>query len=122
MRTQVDIIGAGPSGLLLSQLLHLQGIESIVLERHIGEYVLGRIRAGVLEQGMVNLIRKAGTGERMDKEGLIYNGIEIVFNGIRYRINLKALTGRSIVTIYGQTEVTKDLMDAREAADGQVIY
>ena len=122
MRTQVGIIGAGPSRLLLSQLLHLQDIESIVLERHIGEYVLGRIRAGVLEQGMVDLIRKAGTGERMDKEGLIHDGIEIIFNGIRYRIDLKAPTGGSVVTIYGQTEVTKDLMDAREAAGGQVIY
>jgi p-hydroxybenzoate 3-monooxygenase len=122
MRTQVGIIGAGPSGLLLSQLLHLQGIESIVLEKHIGEYVLGRIRAGILEQGMVDLMRKAGAGERMDKEGLIHNGIEIIFNGIRSRIDLKALTGGSVVTIYGQTEVTKDLMDVREAAGGQVIY
>ena len=122
MRTQVGIIGAGPSGLLLSQLLHLQGIESVVLERQTGEYVLGRIRAGVLEQGMVDLMRKAGAGERMDKEGLIHDGIEIIFNGIRYRIDLKALTGGSVVTIYGQTEVTKDLMDAREAAGGQAIY
>ncbi len=122
MRTQVGIIGAGPSGLLLSQLLHLQGIDSVVLERQTADYVLGRIRAGVLEQGMVDLLRKAQASERMDKEGLIHDGFEIIFNGKRYRIDLKGLTGGHVVTIYGQTEITKDLMDAREAAGGILIY
>lgn len=122
MRTQVGIIGAGPSGLLLSQLLHLQGIDSVVLERQTGEYVLGRIRAGVLEQGMVDLMRTAQANERMDREGLIHDGFEIIFIGKRYRIDLKGLTGGSVVTVYGQTEITKDLMDAREAAGGKLIY
>lgn len=122
MRTQVGIIGAGPSGLLLSQLLHLQGIDSIVLERQTMDYVLGRIRAGILEQGMVDLLRLAQAGERMDKEGLIHDGFEIVFNNIRYRIDLKGLSGGQVVTVYGQTEVTKDLIDARLASGGEIIY
>ena len=122
MRVQVGIIGAGPSGLLLSQLLHLQGIETIVLERRTGDYVLGRIRAGVLEQGMVDLLHEAKAGERMAKEGLIHDGFEIIFNGKRHRIDLKGLTGGDVVTVYGQTEVTKDLMDARAAMGGQIVY
>ena len=94
----------------------------MVLERQTADYVLGRIRAGVLEQGMVDLLRKAQASERMDKEGLIHDGFEIIFNRKRYRIDLKGLTGGRVVTIYGQTEITKDLMDAREAADGKLIY
>ena len=122
MKTQIGIIGAGPSGLLLSRLLHLEGIDSNVLERRTPEYVLGRIRAGVLEQGMVDLLHKAKAADRLFEEGLIHDGIEIIFNGIRYRIDLKGLTGGSVVTVYGQTEVTKDLMDARDALGGQTIY
>ncbi len=122
MRVQVGIIGAGPSGLLLSQLLHLQGIETIVLERRTADYVLGRIRAGVLEQGMVDLLHQAKAGERMAKEGLIHDGFEIIFNRQRLRIDMKGLTGGDVVTVYGQTEVTKDLMDARAALDGLLVY
>ncbi|MEJ2178004.1 MAG: 4-hydroxybenzoate 3-monooxygenase, partial [Gammaproteobacteria bacterium] len=119
--TKIGIIGAGPSGLLLSQLLHLQGIENVVLERRSRDYVLGRIRAGVLEFGAVNLLREAKVNERMDREGLVHEGFDIVFDGERHRINLKQLTG-SPVMVYGQTEITKDLMDARDAAGGTVIY
>ncbi|MDH3234925.1 MAG: 4-hydroxybenzoate 3-monooxygenase [Alphaproteobacteria bacterium] len=121
MRTQVGIIGAGPSGLLLSQLLHLQGIESVILELRSRDYVLGRIRAGVLEQGMVDMLRKAQVAERLDREGLVHEGVEICFGDRRHRIDLRKLTGKA-VTIYGQTEVTKDLMDARDALGGTVIY
>jgi len=122
MRTQVGIIGAGPSGLLLSQLLHLQGIDTIVLERRSAEYVLGRIRAGVLEQGMVDLLKQAKVSERLEAEGLIHEGFDLSFNGQRHRIDLAGLTGGQTVTVYGQTEVTKDLMEAREKLGGQVIY
>ena len=121
MRTQVGIIGAGPSGLLLSQILHLEGIDSVVLERRSPDYVLGRIRAGVLEQGMVEMLRRAGCAERMDKKGLIHDGFEICFGEVRHRIDLKKHTGVGVM-VYGQTEVTKDLMDARAAAGGAVIY
>ena len=121
MRTQVGIIGAGPSGLLLSQLLHLQGIESVVLERRSPDYVLGRIRAGVLEEGMVDMLRRAECAERMDAEGLIHDGFEICFGEVRHRIDLKKHTGVGVM-VYGQTEVTKDLMDARAVAGGAVIY
>jgi p-hydroxybenzoate 3-monooxygenase len=121
MRTQVGIIGSGPSGLLLSQLLHRQGIESVVLEKRTQDYVLGRIRAGVLEQGMVDMLREAGVSERMDREGLVHEGIEICFGDRRQRVDLKKHTGK-VVTVYGQTEVTKDLMDARAAAGGTLIY
>ncbi|MBT4674104.1 MAG: 4-hydroxybenzoate 3-monooxygenase [Rhodospirillaceae bacterium] len=121
MRTQVGIIGAGPSGLLLSQLLHLQGIESVVLERRTPDYVLGRIRAGVLEEGMVEMLRRAECAGRMDAEGLIHDGFEICFGEVRHRIDLKKHTGAGVM-VYGQTEVTKDLMDARAAAGGAVIY
>jgi p-hydroxybenzoate 3-monooxygenase len=121
MRTQVGIIGAGPSGLLLSQILHLEGIDSVVLERRSPDYVLGRIRAGVLEQGMVEMLRRAGCAERMDKKGLIHDGFDICFGEVRHRIDLKKHTGVGVM-VYGQTEVTKDLMDARAAAGGAVIY
>ena len=119
--TQVGIIGSGPSGLLLSQLLHLQGIDNVVLERRSPEYVLGRIRAGVLEQGAVDLLREAQVNARMDREGLVHDGFDVAYNDQRHRIDLKGLTGSSVM-VYGQTEVTKDLMDARAAAGGTVIY
>jgi len=119
--TQVGIIGSGPAGLLLSQLLHLQGIDNVVLERRSRDYVLGRIRAGVLEFGAVDLLREAQVNQRMDQEGLVHDGFDIVFDGQRHRIDLKALTG-SPVMVYGQTEITRDMMDARDAAGGIVIY
>ncbi|MFM0308750.1 4-hydroxybenzoate 3-monooxygenase [Paraburkholderia sp. RL17-383-BIF-A] len=122
MQTKVAIIGAGPSGLLLGQLLHKAGIDNVILERQSGDYVLGRIRAGVLEQGMVDLMREAGVSERMDAEGLVHDGIELVFGGRRDRIDLKQLTGGSSVLVYGQTEVTRDLMAAREASGATTIY
>jgi len=122
MKTQVAIIGAGPSGLLLGQLLHKAGIDNIILERQTPDYVLGRIRAGVLEQGMVNMMREAGVAERMDREGLVHDGIELIYNGKRDRINLKELTGGDTVVVYGQTEVTRDLMEARAASGAMTIY
>ena len=122
MKTRVAIIGAGPSGLLLGQLLQQAGIDNVVLERQTGEYVLGRIRAGVLEQGTADLMREAGVGARMDAEGLVHEGVELAFHGRRDRIDLKALTGGSTVIVYGQTEVTRDLMAAREASGGTTIY
>ena len=120
-KTQVGIIGAGPAGLLLSQLLHLRGIENVVLERQSREYVLGRIRAGVIEQGAVALLREARVHERMDREGQIHEGIGIAFAGRRHRIDFRALTG-SWVTVYGQTEVTRDLFEARDAMGGTIIH
>lgn len=122
MKTQVAIIGAGPSGLLLGQLLHRQGIDNVIVERRSGEYVLSRIRAGVLEQGMVDLLREAGVDQRMDKEGLPHDGFELAFDNRRVRIPLDELTGGSKVMVYGQTEVTQDLMEAREAAGVTTIY
>lgn len=122
MKTQVGIIGGGPSGLLLSQLLHMQGIETVVLEKHTREYVLGRIRAGVLEHGFAALMREAQCGERMDAEGEIHDGFYIAHDGIRDRIDLKGLTGGNSVVVYGQTELTRDLYDAREKANGLVIH
>ncbi|WP_277960789.1 4-hydroxybenzoate 3-monooxygenase [Pseudomonas sp. RIT-To-2] len=122
MKTQVAIIGAGPSGLLLGQLLHKAGIDNVILERQTPDYVLSRIRAGVLEQGMVDLLRKAGVSARMDAEGLVHTGFELAFNGRRAHIDLKTLTGGKTVMIYGQTEVTRDLMAARDACGAQTIY
>ena len=121
MRTQVVIIGSGPAGLLLGQLLHKSGIDTIILEQKPKDYVLGRIRAGVLEQGTVALIEEAGAGVRMRHEGLIHDGTEIEFGGIRHRIDFKGLTGKSVI-IYGQTEVTRDLMDVREACGAPTVY
>jgi p-hydroxybenzoate 3-monooxygenase len=121
MRTQVGIVGAGPAGLLLSQLLHLQGIETVVLERRSRAYVEGRIRAGVLEQGTVDLLEEAQVGLRMRQLGLIHEGIELSFGGARHRIDFRALTGKA-VTVYGQTEVTKDLIAARLGAGGKIIF
>lgn len=116
LKTQVAIIGAGPSGLLLGQLLAKQGIENIILERVSGDYVLGRIRAGILEQGFVELMREAGVAERMEHEGEIHEGFEIAVNGQTTPIDLKRLTGGKVVVCYGQVEITKDLMDARATA------
>ncbi|VAW24596.1 P-hydroxybenzoate hydroxylase [hydrothermal vent metagenome] len=122
MKTKVGIIGAGPSGLLLSQLLDLQGIDNIVLERRSREYVLGRIRAGVLEHGFAKLMREAKCGERMDKEGEIHDGIYIAYDGNKKRVDLNSLTGGNSVIVYGQTELTRDLYDAREKMGGKVIH
>lgn len=122
MKTRIAIIGAGPSGLLLGQLLQRAGIDNIVLERQSAGYVLGRIRAGVLEQGTADLMREAGVGARMEAEGLVHEGVELAFHGRRDRIDLKALTGGSTVIVYGQTELTRDLMAAREASGGTTIY
>jgi p-hydroxybenzoate 3-monooxygenase len=107
---------------LLGQLLHKAGIDNVILERQTPDYVLGRIRAGVLEQGMVDLMREAGVSERMDREGLVHEGIELVFDGRRERVDLKRLTGGSTVLVYGQTEVTRDLMEARAASGATSIY
>jgi p-hydroxybenzoate 3-monooxygenase len=122
MRTQVAIVGAGPSGLLLGQLLYRAGVDAVVLERHTGEYVLGRIRAGVLEQVTVDLLDEAGVGERMHREGLVHDGFEILAGGERHRIDLSGLTGGKRVLVYGQTEITRDLMDARAAAGLPTLY
>ncbi|MAT94446.1 MAG: 4-hydroxybenzoate 3-monooxygenase [Halioglobus sp.] len=120
--TQVAIIGAGPSGLLLGQLLHKQGISNVIIERVTGDYVLGRIRAGILEQGFADLVREAGVAERMDAEGEIHEGVEIAADGERFHIDLKGLTGGDVVICYGQTEITSDLMAARAAAGLETYY
>jgi len=122
MKTQVGIIGGGPSGLLLSQLLDLQGIDNILLEKHSREYVLGRIRAGVLEHGFADLMREAKCGNRMDAEGEIHDGFFIAHDGVKDRVDLKGLTGGNSVVVYGQTELTRDLYDAREAMGGNIIH
>ncbi|MES2842028.1 MAG: 4-hydroxybenzoate 3-monooxygenase [Pseudomonadota bacterium] len=122
MRTQVAIIGAGPSGLLLGQLLHKAGIDNIIIERQSGDYVLGRIRAGILEQITVDLLAEAGVGERVKAEGTVHHSIELVFANQRHAIDVHGLTGGKVVTAYGQTEVTRDLMDARSAAGLPTIY
>jgi len=121
MRVQVAIIGAGPSGLLLGALLHRAGIDAVILERHSPDYVLGRIRAGVLEKVTVDLLEQAGVAARLHAEGLVHHGIELSFGGTRHRIDFQGLTGKH-VTVYGQTEVTRDLMQAREAAGLQTLY
>ncbi len=120
-RTQVAIIGAGPSGLLLSQLLYLHGIDNVVLERQSREYILGRVRAGVLEQGTVDLLLKANLGDRLLKERLVHDGVALGFAGRSLRVDLKSLTGKT-VSVYGQTEVTKDLIDSLAAADGKLLF
>ena len=122
IKTQVAIIGAGPSGLLLGQLLAKQGISNIILERVTGDYVLGRIRAGILEQGFVNLVREAGVGARMDREGEVHEGFAIAVNSKLTHIDLKGLTGGKTVMCYGQVEITKDLMEARAAAGLSTYY
>jgi p-hydroxybenzoate 3-monooxygenase len=122
MKTQVAIIGAGPSGLLLGQLLHKAGIDNVILERQSGDYVLGRIRAGILEQVTVDLLHEAGVGQRVDQEGTIHHSIELVFAGTRHPIDVHGLTGGKAVTAYGQTELTRDLMQARAAEGLPTIY
>jgi p-hydroxybenzoate 3-monooxygenase len=121
VRTKVGIVGAGPAGLMLSHLLHLEGIESVVLENRSRDYVEQRIRAGVLEQGTVDLMNRTGLGERLGREGLVHQGIELRFGGRGHRIALTDLTGRSIF-IYGQQEVVKDLIAARLAAGGIIEF
>lgn len=122
MRTQVAIIGAGPSGLLLGQLLHKAGIDAVIVERQSPDYVLGRIRAGVLEQVAVDLLDEAGVGDRMHREGLVHEGFEMLVQGRRHRIDMHALTGGKSVLVYGQTELTRDLMDARKALGLPTVY
>jgi len=121
LRTKVAIIGAGPAGLLLGQLLRTYGIDNVILERHTPDYVLGRIRAGLLEEGTVKLLDEVGAGQRAHAEGLVHDGIELAFGGERHRIDMKAATGKTVM-IYGQTEVTLDLMHAREAAGLVSVY
>jgi p-hydroxybenzoate 3-monooxygenase len=121
LRTKVAIIGAGPAGLLLGQLLHTYGIDNVILERKDRDYVLARIRAGVLEQGTVNLLDEVGVAARLHREGLIHDGIEVAFGGARHRIDMREATGKT-VTIYGQTEVTRDLMDVRDKAGLTTVY
>lgn len=121
MRTQVAIIGGGPSGLLLSQLLHKAGIDTVVLERQTRDYVLGRIRAGVLETGFVDLMRQAGVAERMDKEGFVHDGTLIAYDNEQFRIDFAKHTGNHVV-VYGQTEVTRDLYNARDRMGGTVLH
>ena len=121
-RSQVAIIGAGPAGLLLGQLLHKAGIDNVILERQTGDYVLGRIRAGILEQVCIDLMDEAGVGERMHEEGLVHGGFEMLYGGKRRRIDMNKLTGGKNVMVYGQTELTSDLMDARQAARLPTVY
>ena len=121
MKTQVAIIGAGPSGLLLGQLLAKSGIANVVIEQRSADYVLGRIRAGVLEQTTVDLLREAGVCTRMDAEGLPHDGVELCFGDQRHRIDLHSLTGKQVM-VYGQTEITRDMMDARSAAGLPTVY
>ncbi len=121
-RTQVAIVGAGPSGLLLGQLLYKAGIDNVILERQTGDYVLGRIRAGILEQVCIDLLDEAGVGARMHAEGLVHGGFEMMWAGQRHRIDLHGLTGGKNVMVYGQTELTRDLMNARQAAGLPIVY
>ncbi|SIT75969.1 p-hydroxybenzoate 3-monooxygenase [Yoonia rosea] len=121
MKTQVAIIGGGPSGLLLSQLLHTRGIESVVLERKTRDYVLGRIRAGVLEQGLVKLMEEAGCADRLLAEGILHDGTLISYGDEMFRVDFTEHTGTPVI-VYGQTEVTRDLYDAREKAGGQIEF
>jgi len=121
-RTQVGIVGAGPAGLMLGHLLHRQGIDSIILENRSQDYVIERVRAGVLEQGTVDLMNDVGLGTRLNREGLRHDGVYIAFAGARHRIDMAALTGGRGITVYGQNEVVKDLIAARTAANAQLHF
>jgi p-hydroxybenzoate 3-monooxygenase len=121
MRTQVAIIGAGPAGLLLGQLLHRAGIDNVILERQTAEHVLSRIRAGLIEQATVDLLDEAGVGARLHHEGLVHDGTQICVEGVRHRFDFRELTGKA-VTVYGQTEITHDLMEGRSAAGATTVY
>ncbi|WP_424630163.1 4-hydroxybenzoate 3-monooxygenase [Bradyrhizobium sp. SYSU BS000235] len=122
MKVQVCIVGGGPSGLLLSQLLHLRGVDTIVLEKHSRDYVLSRIRAGVLEQGFAKLMREAECGERMDREGEVHNGFHIAHEGVLDHVDLHKYSGGASVLVYGQTEVTRDLYEARDRLGGKIVH
>jgi p-hydroxybenzoate 3-monooxygenase len=121
MRTQVVIIGAGPAGLLLGQLLHKHGIANVILERQTADHVLGRVRAGVIERVTMDLLDEAGVGARMHADGLVHEGVQICVDGTRHRLSFKELTGKTVM-VYGQTEITKDLMDGRAAVGTQTVY
>ena len=121
-RTQVGIVGAGPAGLLLGQLLHLQGIDSVILERSEREHVIERVRAGVLEQGTVDLMRQIGAAERLDREGLRHDGLYLSFRGERHHIDMAALAGGRAITVYGQNEVVRDLLDLRQATSRPILF
>lgn len=121
MRVQVAIIGSGPSGLLLGQLLDNAGIDNVILDRVDRDYILGRIRAGVLECGTIALLDEAGAGARLHREGLVHDGVNLAYAGVKHRIDLSGLTGKSVM-VYGQTEVTHDLMDLRAATGARTIY
>jgi len=122
MRTQVGIVGAGPAGLLLGHLLRLHGVDSIIVEKRSREYVESRVRAGVLEQGTVDILKNAGLADRLQREGLIHRGIELSFNSRRHRIDLFELSGGRAITVYGQTEVVKDLISARLQSGQELIF
>ena len=122
MRTQIAIIGAGPAGLLLGALLHKAGIDNVIIERQSGDYVLQRIRAGILEQGTVDMLHSVGAGARLLSEGIVHHAIELVFKNARHSIDVTGLTGGKVVTAYGQTEVTHDLMAARAAFGLTTVY
>lgn len=122
LHTKVGIIGAGPAGLLLSHLLHREGIESVVIEAQSRRRVEERIRAGVLEQGTVDLLNQSGVGDRMRREGLVHHGIALLFNRQRHRIDMHELTGGRAITIYSQHEIVKDLIAARLRDDGQILF
>ncbi|QMV02153.1 4-hydroxybenzoate 3-monooxygenase [Devosia sp. D6-9] len=121
MRTQVAIVGAGPAGLMLGRILGRAGIDAIILERRSADYVLGRVRAGVLEQGSIELMDEVGIGQRMHREGLVHHGVELSFDGDPHRLDFQHLIGRHVM-VYGQTQVTHDLMDARAASGAQTVY
>src|SRR5215471_5325134 len=121
-RTQVGIVGAGPAGLLLAHLLHLEGIESVVLENRSREYVERRVRAGVLEQGTVELLVGTGVGERLRRQGLVHGGVNLAFAGERHRIDFRDLANGRTITVYGQQEVVKDLIAARLGAGGHLLF